>query len=63
MDLLVLVESEARVREIQPDFEKLMKIDTRGEIVTARASSADCDFVSRFSAPPPGVGWLKRHVG
>ena len=41
------------VRNIKPDFDKLLKVDMRGVILTAR--SRDYDFVSRFFAPEIGV--------
>ncbi|MFU8811732.1 MAG: PhzF family phenazine biosynthesis protein [Balneolaceae bacterium] len=52
-DLLVLVDSEATLRSIQPNYQLLKGIDARGVIVTAKGS--DCDFVSRFFAPGVGV--------
>ncbi len=54
-DYLVEVASEDELRAIQPDFSKLSKITTRGVCVTAIASSADCDFVSRLFAPAIGI--------
>lgn len=52
-DYLVEVESEEIVKNIAPDFTKLMRIPMRGVIVTARAK--EYDFVSRFFAPEIGV--------
>ncbi len=54
-DFLVEVESENFVREIQPDFELLRRVKTRGVIVTARAAEPKIDFVSRFFAPRAGI--------
>ena len=54
-DLLVEVESEAAVREVQPDLELLARLPARGLIVTAVASTPGFDFVSRFFAPQVGV--------
>lgn len=54
-DYLVEVESEAEVRALQPDFTRLRALPIRGVVVTARASSAGFDFVSRFFAPGAGV--------
>ena len=54
-DYLVEVESEEIVRGVQPDFSRLVTVETRGVIVTSRASSQDYDFVSRFFAPRVGV--------
>ena len=54
-DYLVEVESQEIVRDCAPDFARLRKIPTRGVAVTAAASSAGFDFVSRFFAPALGV--------
>lgn len=55
MDYLVEVESETQVRAVAPDFTRLRSLPIQGVIVTARASSAGVDFVSRFFAPGVGV--------
>jgi PhzF family phenazine biosynthesis protein len=52
-DYLVEVESEELVTTMKPDFMKLLKVPTRGVIVTSRAK--EYDFVSRFFAPQIGV--------
>jgi len=52
-DILVVLDSEKAVREIQPDFTALGRIECRGIIVTARGNQSD--FVSRFFAPRVGV--------
>jgi predicted PhzF superfamily epimerase YddE/YHI9 len=54
-DYFVEVASEAEVRALQPDHAKLRTIPVRGVIVTARSSSDEFDFVSRFFAPGSGV--------
>src|SRR6266853_1252097 len=54
-DYFAEVESENAVRSLSPDFTKLGRMQIRGLIVTSAASSADCDFVSRFFAPGAGV--------
>jgi PhzF family phenazine biosynthesis protein len=54
MDLLVEIPSEADVRALQPNMERLASIDVRGVIVTAR-SSTEYDFVSRCFYPRVGV--------
>jgi len=54
-DYLVEVASEERVRAAAPDHTALKKVPARGIIVTARASSAGFDFVSRFFAPGSGI--------
>lgn len=54
-DCLVEVDSEAEVRSLTPDIAQLAAIPVRGVIVTARASTAGFDFVSRFFAPRVGI--------
>ena len=52
-DLLVVLDSQKAVREVQPDFLALARIECRGVIITARGER--CDFVSRFFAPRLGI--------
>lgn len=52
-DLMVVLDSEAAVAGVKPDFAALQKMECRGVIVTARGK--DCDFVSRFFAPRFGI--------
>ena len=54
-DYLVELDSEDAVRGLKPDLAALERIETRGVIVTSRASTAGYDFVSRFFAPRAGV--------
>ena len=54
-DYLVEVDSEEMVRALSPDHTALRKVPVRGVIVTARSSSREFDFVSRFFAPGSGV--------
>lgn len=54
-DYLVEIESQEAVRDCAPDIPRLLSIPARGVIVTAAASSAGFDFVSRFFAPAVGV--------
>lgn len=55
-DLLVLLETEAQVRALSPDYGAMAQIpDYLGVIVTAPADSPGVDFVSRFFAPRAGV--------
>lgn len=54
-DYLVEVESEAEVRQLHPDSSALKAIKARGIIITALASQAGYDFVSRFFAPACGI--------
>jgi PhzF family phenazine biosynthesis protein len=50
---LVVLGSEQTVRDVQPDFDALLRIENRGTIVTARGDRSD--VVSRFFAPRVGV--------
>jgi PhzF family phenazine biosynthesis protein len=54
-DYLVEVDSEETLRSLAPDHSSLRKLPVRGVIVTARSSSAEFDFVSRFFAPGSGI--------
>ena len=54
-DYLLELDSEDAVRRMAPDFAALRKIEARGIIATAKASTAGYDFVSRFFAPAVGV--------
>jgi predicted PhzF superfamily epimerase YddE/YHI9 len=50
---LAVFERESQVRELQPDFELLKRLDRTGVVVTAPGESSD--FVSRYFAPLHGV--------
>lgn len=54
-DYLIELDSEAAVRELQPDLRSLRALPVRGLIVTSASSSKEFDFVSRFFAPGSGV--------
>jgi PhzF family phenazine biosynthesis protein len=55
-DLLVVLDGEAEVRAVRPDFALLRAIPVRGTIVTAPAGpESGADFVSRFFAPRLGI--------
>lgn len=54
-DYLIEVESEAELRQLEPDHAALRQIPVRGVIVTARAASPAFDFVSRFFGPASGI--------
>jgi PhzF family phenazine biosynthesis protein len=54
-DYLVVVASEAEVRNAQPDFGRLQQLTVRGAILTARSETPQYDFVSRFFAPAVGI--------
>lgn len=52
-DYMVVVQSQAEIEALSPDFKALGKVDARGVIVTAKGDEAD--FVSRFFAPQCGI--------
>jgi PhzF family phenazine biosynthesis protein len=52
-DFLIVLDSEREVRNVDPDFTELKKIDCEGIIVTAPGD--EVDFVSRFFAPRMGI--------
>jgi PhzF family phenazine biosynthesis protein len=54
-DAFVELATEAELRALSPDFAVLAKVEVRAVIVTARASTAGFDFVSRFFAPRVGI--------
>jgi PhzF family phenazine biosynthesis protein len=54
-DYLLEVDSESTLRAISPDFKRLLNVECRGIIVTARSDDRQFDFVSRFFAPAAGV--------
>ena len=54
-DYFIEVESDEVVRSLAPDFTALRKLGGRGVIVTARSSSGEFDFISRFFAPGAGI--------
>jgi predicted PhzF superfamily epimerase YddE/YHI9 len=54
-DYLVEVESEATLRGLTPDFNRLKTFPMRGVIITSASGDPHYDFVSRFFAPSIGV--------
>jgi PhzF family phenazine biosynthesis protein len=54
-DYLVVLETEAQVRALEPDLGRLGRLPVRGVIVTAPSATDGQDFVSRFFAPAVGV--------
>jgi PhzF family phenazine biosynthesis protein len=54
-DYLVELENEKILRSLQPDFNRLERVSSRGVIVTARSDSPEYDFVSRFFGPQVGI--------
>ncbi|GJM16578.1 MAG: phenazine biosynthesis protein [Thermodesulfobacteriota bacterium] len=54
-DYLVQVENDEQVRNLEPNFDLLKKVPSRGIIVTSSYNSSEYDFVSRFFAPGSGI--------
>jgi PhzF family phenazine biosynthesis protein len=54
-DYLVEAAAEEAVRGADPDIRRLRELDIRGVMVTARGTSSEHDFVSRFFAPGAGI--------
>lgn len=52
-DYLVIVDSEERIKNLEPNFEILKDMDSRGIIVSAKGN--EMDFVSRWFGPQTGV--------
>jgi len=52
-DYMFLFNNEEEILNLDPDFEKLSKLQARGIIVTAKGKNSD--FVSRFFAPQSGI--------
>jgi predicted PhzF superfamily epimerase YddE/YHI9 len=55
LDYVIEIEDETAVKALAPDLGALAAIETRGVIITARASTPGIDFVSRFFAPRVGI--------
>ncbi len=54
-DYLIGADSAETVRALAPDFPLLVRVETRGVIVTARSDDPGYDFISRFFAPGHGI--------
>ena len=54
-DYILQLPSEEHVKALKPDYAQLGPIETRGIIFTARSSTKERDFISRFFAPKVGV--------
>ncbi len=54
-DGIAEITSERQIRNLRPDFSRLLKLQIRGLIVTAKATTGSFDFVSRFFAPKVGI--------
>lgn len=52
-DLVAVLADEATVRQLQPDFAALARLDAFAVVVTAAGDT--CDFVSRFFVPKEGI--------
>ncbi len=55
MDWFVALAPERDVLSFEPDYPAIAALGKRGLILTASASRAGCDFLSRFFAPQSGV--------
>jgi PhzF family phenazine biosynthesis protein len=54
-DAVAVLASEAQVRALEPDLAAVAALPVQGLIVTAPASTAGIDFVSRYFAPQAGI--------
>src|SRR5438093_13014347 len=54
-DYLIEVDSAQIVKDLQPDFALLRKLQVRGIIVTSADETKQYDFISRFFAPGSGI--------
>lgn len=52
-DYLFVFEKEEDIINIRPEYDKIVKLDSRGVIISAKGNNVD--FVSRFFAPQSGV--------
>lgn len=52
-DYMVIVDNQAQVEALEPDFRILLRLGSRGLIVTAKGD--EVDFVSRCFFPPAGI--------
>lgn len=54
-DYLIEVAAVDTVRNLAPDFSRLLQVACRDVIVTALSDSSEYDFISRFFAPAVGI--------
>ena len=54
-DLLAVFDAESAITDLQPDFDRIAKLDGFGLIVTSIGASKGIDFVSRFFVPGAGI--------
>ncbi|MFM2223929.1 MAG: hypothetical protein RJA07_131 [Bacteroidota bacterium] len=52
-DYIAVIDSESALKNLQPNFEEIIKLNARGLVVTAKGDNVD--FVSRFFAPQSGI--------
>jgi PhzF family phenazine biosynthesis protein len=52
-DFMLIFENEEKVVQLKPDFQQLVRANTRGVICTSKSETYD--FISRFFAPAVGV--------
>ncbi len=52
-DCMLVFDNETQIQNLIPDFDKIVKLDARGVIVTAKGDKTD--FVSRFFGPQVGI--------
>lgn len=52
-DFMFVFSSQEEIQNMQPDFDAINKLDSRGAIITARGKTVD--FVSRFFGPQTGI--------
>jgi PhzF family phenazine biosynthesis protein len=55
LDLLAVVDTASEVRGLQPDYNQLRSVDSRGVIVTASSDQPEYDFISRAFFPALGI--------
>ncbi len=52
-DYIALFSSQREIADVQPDLDRITRLDRQGVVVTAPGD--DCDFVSRYFAPAAGI--------
>jgi predicted PhzF superfamily epimerase YddE/YHI9 len=52
-DYMAVIDNEKLLKNLNPNFSQIAKLNTRGLIVTAKGDSVD--FVSRYFAPQSGI--------
>jgi len=54
-EYMLVFDNQAQIEHMRCDFAKAAEIDQSGIIVTARGTTPDVDFVSRYFAPKIGI--------